>query len=103
MPISTKPEPTKTHMTLVSPLKFNSNKDGHYLHEDKCIRSIDVNDGALKFEMSDVLHPGRFLGNHHVAFTLPQCAFIVTLDRLKEGMLISRRNKVKSKKKKNNN
>lgn len=98
LPIPTKPEPINTYIPLVSPLKVNSNKDGYYLGEDNCIRSIDIKDGALQFEMSAVLRPGRFLGNHYVAFTVPQRTFIVTLDRLKEGMRVARRNKVKRKK-----
>ena len=43
--------------------------------------------------MSAVLRPGRFLGNHYLAFTIPNRTFIVTLDRVKEGMRNARKNK----------
>ena len=43
--------------------------------------------------MSATLRPGRFLGNHYIAFTVPERSAIVTMDRLKEGMRVARRNK----------
>jgi len=43
--------------------------------------------------MSAVLRPGRFLGNHYIAFTVPNRSVIVTLDRVKEGIRVARRNK----------
>ena len=56
--------------------------------------------------MSVVLRPGWFLGNHYVSFNVLHRSFVVALDRLKESMRVSRRNKVKRRKeekKKNNN
>jgi len=41
--------------------------------------------------MSAVLRPGRFLGSHYVAFTIPQRTFIVTLDRVTEGIRSARK------------
>mmetsp|Transcript_30581 Transcript_30581/g.37336 ORF Transcript_30581/g.37336 Transcript_30581/m.37336 type:complete len:160 (-) Transcript_30581:13-492(-) len=43
--------------------------------------------------MSAVLRPGRFLGNHYLAFTVPNRTFILTLDRVREGIRVARRNK----------
>lgn len=43
--------------------------------------------------MSAVLRPGRFLGNHYLAFTVPIKTLIMTVDRVKQGMRIARRNK----------
>jgi len=41
--------------------------------------------------MSAVLRPGRFLGSHYIAFTVPQRTFIVTLDRVTEGIRSARK------------
>ena len=46
--------------------------------------------------MSAVLRPGRFLGNHYLAFTVPGRTFIITLDRLKNGIRVARRNKLEA-------
>ena len=43
--------------------------------------------------MSAVLRPGRFLGSHYIAFTVPIRTFIVTLDRVREGMRAARQAK----------
>jgi len=43
--------------------------------------------------MSSVLRPGRFLGNHYLAFSVPNRTFIITLDRVKEGIRAARQNK----------
>jgi len=61
------------------------------LGEDNAITSLYIKDGALRFEMSAVLRPGRFLGSHYVAFTIPQRTFIVTLDRVTEGIRSARK------------
>lgn len=68
-------------------------KDGFDLGEDNCIKSISVQDGALRFEMSAVVRPGRFLGNHYLALTIPKRTFIITLDRVREGIRAARRAK----------
>lgn len=43
--------------------------------------------------MSAVLRPGRFLGSHYLAFTLPMRTFIITMARVKEGIRTARQNK----------
>lgn len=67
--------------------------DGFDLGEDNCIKSIYIEDKALRFELSAVLRPGRFLGNHYLAFTVPNRTFIITLDRVKEGIRAARKAK----------
>lgn len=64
--------------------------------EDNRLKSIEIKNGALHFEMSSVLRPGRFLGNHYIAFTCPQRSLIVTMDRVRNGMRVARRNKRKA-------
>lgn len=44
-------------------------------------------------QISAFLRPGRFLGNHYLAFTVPNRTLILTLDRVREGMRNARRNK----------
>jgi hypothetical protein len=44
-------------------------------------------------QFSAILRPGRFLGSHYLAFTVPIRTLIITLDRVKEGMRNARRNK----------
>ena len=61
--------------------------------EDNCLRSIYIRNGKLRFEMSAVLRPGRFLGSHYLAFTVPQRTFILTMDRVWEGVRAARENK----------
>lgn len=39
------------------------------------------------------MRPGRFLGSHYLAFTVPIRTMIITLDRVKEGMRNARKNK----------
>jgi hypothetical protein len=87
-----KPKPIFSFFPIYSPFKVDED-DGFDMGEDNRIRSIYVQDGALRFEMSAVLRPGRFLGNHYVAFTIPNRTFIITLDRVKEGMRAARKMK----------
>lgn len=61
--------------------------------EDNRLKRIFIKDGKLRLEMTSVLRPGRFLGNHYLAFTVPQRTFIITLDRIKKGMRAARKNK----------
>ena len=61
--------------------------------EDNQLRKIFIKDGKLRFEMRSVLRPGRFLGSHYLAFTLPMRTFIITMDRVKEGIRVARKNK----------
>jgi hypothetical protein len=43
--------------------------------------------------MQAILRPGRFLGSHYVAFTLPMRTFLITLDRVLSGIKTARKNK----------
>jgi len=92
LPIPTRPEPLFTYFPLVSPLK-KTEQDGFNLGEDNKIRSIYIKNGALRLELSVILRPGRFLGNHYLAFTVPNRTFIITTDRVREGIKVARRNK----------
>jgi hypothetical protein len=87
-----RPPPLFSFFPLYSPFKLDDN-DGFDLGEDNCIKSIYIEDKALRFELSAVLRPGRFLGNHYLAFTVPNRTFIITLDRVKEGMKAARKAK----------
>jgi hypothetical protein len=87
-----RPKPIFSFFPIYSPFKQDED-DGFDLGEDNRIQSIFVRDGALRFEMSAVLRPGRFLGNHYLAFTIPNRTFIITLDRVKEGMKAARKMK----------
>ena len=91
MPI--RPEPITIFTPLIQPTKFQ-NKDGYDMGEDNNIRSIKIKDGALRIEMSVVIRPGRFLGSHYVAFSVPQRTFIVTKDRVTNGLRQARKNKL---------
>ena len=48
---------------------------------------------CIFLQISAFLRPGRFLGNHYLAFTVPNRTLILTLDRVREGMRNARRNK----------
>ncbi|EED89538.1 predicted protein [Thalassiosira pseudonana CCMP1335] len=87
-------QPLYAYIPLVSPLKKDDKMDGFNLGEDNQINSIEVKNGKLCFEMSSFLRPGRFLGNHYLAFTVPNRTLILTLDRVREGMRVGRRNKL---------
>ena len=86
-------QPLYTFIPLVSPLKKNDDMDGFNLGEDNQIKFIDIKNGKLLIEFSALLRPGRFLGNHYLAFTVPNRTLILTLDRVKEAMRNARRNK----------
>jgi hypothetical protein len=92
IPAPKRPEPVYSFFPIYSPFKVDDN-DGFDMGEDNCIRSIYIRDGKLRFEMSAVLRPGRFLGNHYIAFTLPMRTFIITMDRVWEGIRAARENK----------
>ena len=87
-----RPEPLYAFFPIYSPFKLNDDP-GFYLGEDNKIESLYIQDGALRFELSAVLRPGRFLGSHYIAFSVPQRTFIVTLDRVTEGIRSARRTK----------
>ncbi|KAL7532245.1 hypothetical protein ACHAXR_004516, partial [Thalassiosira sp. AJA248-18] len=86
-------QPLYAYIPLVSPLKKNDKMDGFNMGEDNQIKSIDIKNGKLRLEMCAFLRPGRFLGNHYLAFTVPNRTLILTLDRVREGMRNARRNK----------
>jgi hypothetical protein len=114
-----RPKPLYSYIPIYSPFKVDDN-DGFDMGEDNCIKSIEIKDGALQFEvrlllfhdgecacttdavlilfllvpiqLSAVLRPGRFLGNHYLAFTVPQRTFIITMDRVREGIRAARQN-----------
>lgn len=89
-----RPEPLYSYFPLVSPLK-QTEDDGFNLGEDNRIKSIYIKNGALRFTISAVLRPGRFLGNHYLAMTIPNRTFILTLDRVKNIIRVARQNKLK--------
>ena len=61
--------------------------------EDNRIKSLSIKDKCLRFEMEAILRPGKFLGNHYLAFTVPQRAIIITVDRVKNGIRAARQRK----------
>jgi hypothetical protein len=87
-----RPEPVYTFFPIKSPFKRQED-DGFDLGEDNIIKELYIEDGALRFEISAILRPGRFLGNHYVAFSIPNRTFIVTLDRVTEGIRAARKTK----------
>eukprot|EP00571_Detonula_confervacea_P012034 CAMPEP_0172307586 /NCGR_PEP_ID=MMETSP1058-20130122/8411_1 /TAXON_ID=83371 /ORGANISM="Detonula confervacea, Strain CCMP 353" /LENGTH=955 /DNA_ID=CAMNT_0013019791 /DNA_START=277 /DNA_END=3144 /DNA_ORIENTATION=+ len=86
-------KPFYAYIPLVSPLKKDENMDGFNMGEDNQIKSIEIKNGKLRIEISAFLRPGRFLGNHFLAYTVPNRTIILTVDRVREGMRIARRNK----------
>lgn len=92
LPIPTRPKPIYSYIPLVSPLK-KTEQDGFNLGEDNKLSSIFIKDGALRVEFSAILRPGRFLGNHYLAFSIPNRSFIITTDRVRNGIREARRNK----------
>lgn len=87
-----RPKPLYSFFPIYSPFKLNDDS-GFDLGEDNTINSLYIYNGALCFEMSSVLRPGRFLGSHYLAFSLPNRTFIVTLDRVREGIRAARKTK----------
>lgn len=87
-----RPEPLYSFFPIYSPFKLQDD-DGFDLGSDNAITSLYIQDGALRFEMSAVLRPGKFLGSHYIAFTTPIRTLIVTLDRVTEGMRAARQAK----------
>jgi len=98
LPKPERPKPIYSFFPIYSPFKVDDN-DGFDLGEDNCINSIYVEDGVLNFEVSSAIRPGKFLGNHYVAFTVPIRTFIVTLDRMRAGIRAARRAKKASREK----
>lgn len=89
-----RPKPLYFFFPIYSPFKMEDpDNDGFDLGEDNQIKSIYIKENALRFELSAVLRPGRFLGNHYLAFTVPNRTFIITLDRVKEGIRAARKMK----------
>jgi hypothetical protein len=92
LPMPGRPKPLYSFFPIYSPFKVNDD-DGFNMGEDNRIKSIEIKDGALQFELSAVLRPGRFLGSHYLAFTLPMRTFIITMARVREGIRTARQNK----------
>jgi hypothetical protein len=88
-----KPKPIYTYIPIHSPFHKDDDTGGYYMGEDNRLKSLYIKDKCLRFEMEATLRPGRFLGSHYLAFTVPQRALIITLDRVKEGMRAARRRK----------
>jgi hypothetical protein len=88
-----KPQPIYTYIPNQSPFNKDDDTGGYYMGEDNRIKSIFVKDKCLRFELETILRPGRFLGNHYLAFTVPQRALIITVDRVKNGVRAARRRK----------
>lgn len=86
-------QPLYTYIPLVSPLKKDDKMDGFNMGEDNQLKSIYIKNGKLRIEFSAFLRPGRFLGNHYLAFTVPNRTLILTLDRVRVAMRNARRNK----------
>jgi len=73
-------------------------KDGFDLGEDNKISEIWIEDGALRFKIQAMLRPGKFLGSNYLAFSVPIRTFILTTERVRNGIRIARINKKKQKK-----
>jgi hypothetical protein len=87
-----RPKPLYSFFPIYSPFKVNE-QAGFDMGEDNRLLKIFIKDGKLRFEMRSVLRPGRFLGSHYLAFTVPMRTFIITMDRVKEGIRVARKNK----------
>jgi hypothetical protein len=85
-----RPSPIYTFFPIYSPFQLEDDL-GFDLGEDNAVTSLYIKDGALRFEMSAILRPGRFLGSNYIAFSIPIRTFIVTLDRLVEGIRSARK------------
>jgi hypothetical protein len=88
-----KPNPIFTYIPIHSPFHKDDETGGYYMGEDNRLKSLYIKDKCLRFEMEATLRPGRFLGSHYLAFTVPQRALIITVDRVREGMRAARRRK----------
>ena len=93
MPVPDKPDPIYSFFPIYSKFKVSDDNAGFDMGEDNRLKQIYIKDGALRLEMRAVLRPGRFLGNHYLAFTIPNRTFIITMDRVKNGMRAARKNK----------
>jgi len=87
-----RPDPLYSFFPIYSPFKVNE-QAGFDMGDDNRLRKIFIKDGKLRFEMRSILRPGRFLGSHYLAFTVPIRTFIITMDRVKEGIRVARKNK----------
>jgi len=92
LPPPQRPEPYYSFFPIYSPFKVNENA-GYNMGDDNRIREIFIKNGRLCIEMRSILRPGRFLGNHYLAFTVPQRSLIITMDRIRQGVRAARKNK----------
>lgn len=88
-----KPEPIYRYIPIHSPFNKNDDTGGYYMGEDNHIKHLSIKNKRLRIEMETVLRPGKFLGSHYLAFTVPQRAIIITVDRVKDGIKAARRRK----------
>mmetsp|Transcript_19898 Transcript_19898/g.29513 ORF Transcript_19898/g.29513 Transcript_19898/m.29513 type:complete len:820 (+) Transcript_19898:212-2671(+) len=94
--VPTKPDPLYSFFPIYSPFKLEDG-DGFDMGPDNRLKSLEIRDGALHFEMRAILRPGRFLGSHYVAFTLPMRTFLITLERVVGAIRTARKNKGEAK------
>lgn len=92
LPVPERPDPIYSFFPIYSPFKVEDN-DGFDLGPDNQIKSIYIKQGALRFELSAVLRPGRFLGSHYLAFSVPKRTFIITMDRVRAALKSARKHK----------
>lgn len=92
----TKPDPLYSFFPIYSPFKLEDD-DGFDMGPDNRLRALEIKDGAFHFEMQAILRPGRFLGSHYVAFTLPMRTFLITLERVVGAIRTARKNKNEAK------
>jgi len=88
-----KPDPIYEYMPIHSPFNKDDTIGGYYMGEDNQIKSLEIKDKHLRIQMETILRPGKFLGSHYLAFTVPQRAIIITVDRVKEGIRAARQRK----------
>jgi hypothetical protein len=93
MPPPKRPEPYYSFFPIYSPFKVSDTNAGFDMGDDNRLRKIFIKDGKLRFDFRAVLRPGRFLGNHYLAFTIPNRTFILTMDRVRGGIRAARENK----------
>ena len=94
-----KPAPVVIYVPLTQALKLTQadrDREGFDLGEDNKISDLWIENGALRFKLSAILRPGKFLGNNYLAFSVPIRTFIVTLERVKNGVRAARANKRKT-------
>ncbi|GMH74931.1 hypothetical protein TL16_g06599 [Triparma laevis f. inornata] len=94
LPKPTKPQPIVFFIPLGTARKLEEEQPrGFDLGPDNEITEIWIDKGALRFKLSAVLRPGKFLGNNYIAFSVPIRTFIITRDRVRAAIRSARQNK----------